>query len=243
VDEWKDSVTGDSFFPLDTEEATPGVDEEQQLSSTTQDKYAYKESSMFHKTRRKAILAKYPEVESLFGPSCIPLLYGFLCFWGVIYVGYYFGQNQGSGASSWYYPLLMAWTVLPILSFGLNNVNNEICHGNTWFLGLSSPCDADDSKHHHSWCKEVATKVVLMLNGLVALNHFQFYYYSSSHKSHHGALGNQTDRGHAFRSLYFTFFQTKEGTVQCYFLLYMVCRIMCVTLELNRTQLNYTILN
>lgn len=204
VSEWKDSDTGEPFFPsvkaVDTDPVPEG-----------DSKYKYKESSHFHQTRRKEILAKYPEVETLFGPSFIPLIYGFLCAIGFIYVGFLVGQNQGHGISSWYFPLLMSWTILPILSFGLNNVNHEICHGNTRIISLSSPIE-DTTKEEH-WCLDIITKAVLLFNGIVALNHFQFYYYSTSHKSHHGALGNQTDRGHAFRTLYFSFFQTKAGNI------------------------------
>ena len=213
VTDWKDPVSGNGFFHAVKDSALDSSDNESDSRGNIKStKYAPKPGSDFHKQRRKLLLSKYPEIEDLFGPSFVPLLYGSVCFVAFIYVAYYCGQNQGNrGFSSWYFPLVMSWTVLPFLSFGLNNFNHELCHGNTRILGLLTP--NDDPSMYSVRLSEMVTKIVLMLNGIVSLNHFQFYYYSTSHKSHHGALGNKSDRGHAFRTLYFSFFQSSEGTV------------------------------
>ena len=144
----------------------------------------------FHTRRRLEMLAKYPEIEQLYGQDVWPWVYGSFCFSMFVFVGAWCGTNIDIPFTSytllqlpWWGIVLAAWLVLPWLAFGLNNLNHEICHGNVW--GLPRQAGA----------------VIQLLAGCVTLNHFLFYYYYHSHLSHHQHLG-EGDRGRAWRQLF-----------------------------------------
>jgi hypothetical protein len=144
----------------------------------------------FHTRRRLEMLAKYPEIQQLYGPDVWPWLYGPFCFVGFGFVGTWCGSDVHIPGSdyvltklSWWGIILAMWVVLPWLAFGLNNLNHEICHGNVRFL------------------PRAAGGLVQLLAGCLTLNHFIFYYYYHSHLSHHQHLG-KGDRGRAWRHLF-----------------------------------------
>jgi cytochrome b involved in lipid metabolism len=166
----------------------------------------------YHHRRRAAMLSSHPEIEGLYGPSLVPLLYMPVCLAAFMYVGAIAGTELSwPGHEYLRSPLasvLVAWIVLPFLGFGLNNAHHEICHGNTpltpVLASVTVQCPSLSGGNLLHYFSALLTKLVLLVNGVVTLNHFLFYYYWHSHLSHHRALGNGSDRGHAFRSLYAT---------------------------------------
>lgn len=141
------------------------------------------QAARWHAERRRQMLKAHPEIEALLRKDWAPWFYGPFCVLAFLAIALLVLPHV-----PWWAVVLLAWTALPWLSFGLNNMNHELCHGR--LMALPGGC-----------CGNFLTGAVMLVNGVVPLNHFTFYYYYHSHLSHHRVLGSK-DRGHAFRELY-----------------------------------------
>ena len=209
IAEWEE-LQGEYFFMSNKVNDDTNLDND--LTKKT------KKKNEFHTRRRRAMLALHPEIEELYGVSNFPLIYGVLCLLAFIVAATLVDTDlfKFSKVLSSFFLVVIAWILLPFFAFGLNNACHEICHGNT--SAPSSSASNYALSHPESltgYCGAVATKTFMLLSGVIPLNHFLFYYYFTSHISHHTMLGNgQHDRTVAFRSLYFNFFTSVAQKVE-----------------------------
>lgn len=149
VDDWRKKHGKD--FPQTAEEekelpvattgetATPARPEWASIPSEADH---HQQSCEFHCQRRKEMLLAYPEIQKLYAPSCVPLLYMPICFFSFILVGYWVGNRHLFEHVPSYLDtitfILASWIIMPFFTFGLNNGSHEICHGNTWLPSSSA---------------------------------------------------------------------------------------------------------
>jgi hypothetical protein len=84
----------------------------------------------WHSKRRLDMLKKHPELRPLMEPSLLPLFYGVVCSWSLIFTSYWISDF------SWPVVFFWTWSVGAWLMQGVSQANHEITHENT---GLSGP--------------------------------------------------------------------------------------------------------